>query len=53
MAAQAVVPIQIGPQTSTSTPAQEVIIEKDGITISMRGAGSDMVIAVVRGLSSC
>ena len=53
MVTQAVVPLQIEPQTSHCTPAQEIIIQKDGISISMHGASSDMVIAIVRGLSSC
>lgn len=50
---QAVVPLQIEPQTSRCTPAQEVTIQKDGISISMHGVSSDMVIAIVRGLLSC
>ena len=50
---QAVVPLQIEPQASRCTPTQEVTIQKDGISISMHGVSSDMVIAIVRGLSSC
>lgn len=53
MVTQAVVPLQIEPQASRCTPAQEVTIQKDGISISMHGVSSDMVIAIVRGLSSC
>ena len=53
MVTQAVVPLQIEPQASRCTPAQEVMIQKDGISLSMHGVGSDMVIAIVRGLSSC
>ena len=53
MVTQAVVPLQIEPQASHCTPAQEVTIQKDGISISMHGVSSDMVIAIVRGLSSC
>ena len=53
MVTQAGVPLQIEPQTSHCAPAQEVTIQKDGISISMHGASSDMVIAIVRGLSSC
>ena len=53
MVTQAVVPLQIEPQTSRCTPAQEVTIQKDGISISMHGVSSDMVIAIVRGLLSC
>ena len=41
------------PQASRCTPAQEVTIQKDGISVSMHGVSSDMVIAIVRGLSSC
>ena len=48
-----IVPLQIEPQASRCTPAQEVTIQKDGISISMHGVSSDMVIAIVRGLSSC
>ena len=29
------------------------MIQKDGISLSMHGVGSDMGIAIVRGLSSC
>ena len=53
MVTQAVDPLQIEPQASRCTPAQEVTIQKDGISISMHGVSSDMVIAIVRGLSSC
>ena len=53
MVTQAVVPLQIEPQASRCSPVQEVTIQKDGISISMHGASSDMVIAIVRGLSSC
>lgn len=53
MVTQAVVPLQIEPQASRCTPAQEVTIQKDGISVSMHGVSSDMVIAIVRGLSSC
>lgn len=53
MVTQAVVPLQIEPQASRCTPTQEVTIQKDGISISMHGVSSDMVIAIVRGLSSC
>lgn len=38
---QAVVPLQIEPQASRCTPAQEVTIQKDGISISMHGVSSD------------
>ena len=38
---QAVVPLQIAPQASRCTPAQEVTIQKDGISISMHGVSSD------------
>ena len=41
MATQAVVPLQIEPQASRCTPAQEVTIQKDGISISMHGVSSD------------
>ena len=53
MVKQAAVPLQIEPQTSRCIPAQDVTMQKDGISISMHGASSDMVIAIVRGLSSC
>ena len=53
MVTQAVVPLQIEPQASRCSSVQEITIQKDGISISMRGASSDMVIAIVRGLSSC
>lgn len=53
MVTQAVVPLQIEPQASRCTPAQEVTIQKDGISISMHGVSSDMVITIVRRLSSC
>ena len=53
MVTQAVVPLQIEPQTSRCTSAQEVTIQKDGISISLCGTSSDMIIAIVRGLSSC
>ncbi len=43
MVTQAVVPLQIEPQASRCTPAQEVTIQKDGISISMHGVSSDMV----------
>ena len=41
MVTQAVVPLQIEPQASRCTPAQEVTIQKDGISISMHGVSSD------------
>ena len=44
MVTQAVVPLQIEPQGSHCTPAQEVTIQKDSISISMHGASSEMVI---------
>ena len=53
MVTQAVVPLQIEPQASRCSSVQEITIQKDGISISMRGASSDMVIDIVRGLSSC
>ena len=53
MVTQAVVPLQIEPQASRCSSGQESAIQKDGSSISMRGASSDMVIAIVRGLSSC
>ena len=43
MVTQAVVPLQIEPQASRCTPAQEVTIQKDGISISMHGVSSDTV----------
>ena len=44
MVTQAVVPLQIEPQTSHRTPAQEVTKQKDGISISIHGASSDTLI---------
>ena len=41
MVTQAVVPLQIEPQASRCTPAQEVTIQKYGISISMHGVSSD------------
>ena len=40
MVTQAVVPLQIEPQASRCTPAQEVMIQKDGISISFAQSGS-------------
>ena len=51
MVTQAVVPLQIEPQTSRCTPTQEIIIQKDGKSISMNGTRSNMVITIVRWLS--
>ena len=53
MAAQAVVPLEIEPQPSCRLSAQEVTIQKDGVSIRLQGAGSDLVVAIVRGLLSC
>ena len=44
MVTQAVVPLQIEPQTSRCTPAQEVTKQKDGISIGIHGASSDTLI---------
>ena len=53
MVTQAVVPLQIEPQASRCSSVQEITIQKDRISIRLRGASSDTVIAIVRGLSSC
>ena len=53
MAAQAVVPLKVEPQPSRPRSAQEVTIQKDGVSIRLQGASSDFVIAIVRGLSLC
>lgn len=53
MTSQAVVPLEIEPQPSCSLSAQEITIQKNGISISLQGASSDFVIAIVRELSSC
>lgn len=52
MATQAVVPLEIEPQP-TCLSAQEVTIHKGEISISLQGASSDLVVAIVRGLASC
>ena len=53
MTSQAVVPLEIEPQPSCRLSTQEITIQKDGISISLLGASSDLVVAIVRGLSSC
>ena len=52
MVIHTVVPLEVEPQP-LSCSAKEVTIQKDGIAIRLQGTNSELVVAIVRGSSSC
>ena len=52
MVTQEVVLLEVEPQP-LSCSAKEVTIQKDGIAIRLQGTNSELVVAIVRGSSSC